>query len=285
VIHIFENWTWERSQLINPQILNLKPKIYFMTKINWHGALTLLKKEVWRFLKVYHQTLFSPVINIILFLAVFSLSVGHQIKEIEGVEFAVFMSAGLIAMAAMQNAFANSSSSFVMGKVMGHIVDYLIPPLGAFELLFAFALGAVLRGICVAIVSFIAISFFVSLPIFSFWHLLFYLTFSCLFLGLLGILCGVVSETFDHMSAMTSYLITPLTFLSGTFYSTNSLPEFWRNVSHFNPFFYMIDGVRYAISGHSDAALGAGAAYILCLNLILGIVLFLMIKRGYRIKN
>jgi ABC-2 type transport system permease protein len=195
------------------------------------------------------------------------------------------VAAGLIMMAAMQNSFANSSSSFVMGKVMGHIVDYLIPPLGAFELLFAFTIGAVLRGICVALVSFVAISFFVTLPIHSFALMIFYMIFSCMFLGLLGVLCGVVSETFDHMSAMTSYVITPLTFLSGTFYSTQALPEFWRHVSHFNPFFYMLDGFRFSLTGHADGNLLTGAIYILFLNLILGTTLYFMIKRGYRIKS
>lgn len=253
--------------------------------INWFGAFTLLKKEVVRFLKVYHQTLFSPVVNIILFLAVFSLSVGNHIEYINEVPFPVFVGAGLIMMASMQNAFANSSSSFVMGKVMGHIVDYLIPPLGAFELLFAFTIGAVLRGVCVAIVSFIAISFFIKLPVEHFGLMLFYLFFSCMFLGLLGMLCGVVSETFDHMSAMTSYVITPLTFLSGTFYSTQALPEFWRNVSHFNPFFYMLDGFRYSLTNHADGNLLTGAIYILTLNLVLGTALYFMIKRGYRIKS
>ena len=253
--------------------------------INWFGAFTLLKKEVLRFLKVYHQTIFSPVINIILFLAVFSLSVGNHIATINEVPFAVFMSAGLIMMASMQNAFANSSSSFVMGKVMGHIVDYLIPPLGAFELLFAFTVGAVLRGIAVGVVSFLSISFFVTLPFYSVAHIIFYLVFACMFLGLLGVLCGVVSETFDHMSAMTSYVITPLTFLSGTFYSTNSLPEFWRTVSHFNPFFYMIDGFRYGFTGHSDGNLLTGMIYILTINFILGFVIYFMIKKGYRIKS
>ena len=253
--------------------------------INWFGAFTLLKKEVVRFLKVYHQTLFSPVVNIILFLAVFSLSVGNHIEVINGVAFPVFVACGLIMMASMQNSFANSSSSFVMGKVMGHIVDYLIPPLGAFELLFAFTVGAVLRGICVAIVAFISISFFVTLPMHNFALMLFYLIFSCMFLGLLGVLCGVVSETFDHMSAMTSYVITPLTFLSGTFYSTNSLPEFWRHVSHFNPFFYMLDGFRYSLTGAADGKLLTGAIYILILNLLLGAVLYFLIKKGYRIKS
>jgi len=253
--------------------------------INWFGAFTLLKKEVLRFLKVYHQTLFSPVVNIILFLAVFSLSVGDHIETINGVPFSVFMACGLIMMAAMQNAFANSSSSFVMGRVMGHIVDYLIPPLGAFELLFAFTVGAILRGIGVAIVSFIAISFFVSLPLHDIFYLIFYLFFSCMFLGLLGVLCGVMSETFDHMSAMTSYVITPLTFLSGTFYSTNALPEFWRQVSHFNPFFYMLDGFRYSITGAHDGNLLTGIIYILTINFILAVALYRMIKCGYRIKS
>jgi ABC-2 type transport system permease protein len=253
--------------------------------INWFGANALLKKEILRFLKVYHQTLFSPVVNIILFLAVFSLSVGHQIQLINGVDFSVFMASGLIMMAAMQNAFANSSSSFVMGKVMGHIIDYLIPPLGAFELLYAFCVGAILRGIGVALVSFAVISFFVSLPLHSAFYLVYYLFFGCMFLGLLGILCGVLSDSFDQMSAMTSYVITPLTFLSGTFYSTNSLPEFWKIVSHFNPFFYILDGFRYSIAGVNDGNLLTGQIYIFILNAILLVVLYQMIKRGYRIKS
>ena len=253
--------------------------------INWFGANTLLKKEVWRFMKVYHQTLFSPVINIILFLAVFSLSLGGHITTIGEVPFVTFVSAGLIMMAAMQNSFANSSSSFVMGKVMGNIIDYLIPPLGAVELLYAFTLGAILRGIAVAIVAFIAISFFVTIPFFNIFYVLFYLLFACMFLGLLGLLCGVVSETFDHMSAMTSYVITPLTFLSGTFYSTAALPEFWRGVAHFNPFFYMIDGFRYGLTGYHDGNLLTGMIYLLVLNLTLGIVIYFMIKKGYRIKS
>lgn len=257
----------------------------FCSRINWFGAITLLKKEVRRFLKVYHQTLFSPVINIVLFLAVFSLSVGNHLTEINGVPFAVFMSAGLIMMAAMQNSFANSSSSFVMGKVMGHVVDYLIPPLGAFELLFAFTFGAILRGICVALVAFLTILIFVPLKFYSVPAAIFYLFFACMFLGLLGVLCGVVSETFDHMSAMTSYVITPLTFLSGTFYSTNSLPEFWRNISHFNPFFYMIDGFRFGLTGQNDGNLLTGIIYLVSINVILAFVLFFLIKRGYRIKN
>lgn len=257
----------------------------FCSRVNWFGAFTLLKKETLRFLKVYHQTLFSPVVNITLFLAVFSVSVGDHIETINGVDFKIFMSAGLIMMAAMQNAFANSSSSLVMSRVMGNIVDCLLPPLGAIELLFAFTFGAILRGICVAIVSFAVISFFVTLPIHNFLAVIFYLFFSSMFLGLLGVLCGIFSDSFDKMSAMTSYVITPLTFLSGTFYSTNSLPEFWQKVSHVNPFFYMLDGFRFSITGQSDGDILVGMIYILILNFLLAFVILKMISSGYRIKS
>lgn len=253
--------------------------------INWFGAFTLLKKEVWRFLKVYHQTLFSPVVNIMLFLAVFCLSMGTHVQSIGVVDFPVFVSGGLIMMASMQNAFANSSSSMVMGKVMGHFVDYLIPPLGAFELLFAFAFGGILRGLAVGLVSFIAISFFVKISFFNFGLTLFYAFFACAFLAMLGILCGIISDTFDHMSAITSYIVTPLTFLSGTFYSTKVLPEFWQNVAHFNPFFYMIDGFRYSLTGQNDGNITIGMIYILAINFILMTVLFLMLKKSYKIRS
>jgi ABC-2 type transport system permease protein len=253
--------------------------------INWFGALALLKKEVWRFLKVYHQTLFSPVVNIMLFLAVFCLSMGAHVPTVGAVEFPVFVSGGLIMMAAMQNAFANSSSSMVMGKVMGHFVDYLIPPLGAFELLFAFAFGAILRGLAVGLVAFVAISFFVEISFYNFGLTLFYAFFSCAFLAMLGILCGIISETFDHMSAVTSYIVTPLTFLSGTFYSTTALPPFWQNVAHFNPFFYMIDGFRYSLTGQNDGNIFVGVLYILAINFILMTVLFIMLKKSYKIRS
>ena len=253
--------------------------------INWFGAFTLLKKEVLRFLKVYHQTLLSPVVNIMLFLAVFTLSVGSHVQQVDGVDFAIFVSAGLIMMAAMQNSFANSSSSMVMGRVMGHFVDYLMPPLGAFEILFAFGLGALLRGVAVAIITFATISFFVDISIVHPFTALFYIIFSCMFLALIGVLCGIISETFDQMSAVTSYIVTPLTFLSGTFYSTNSLPEFWRNIAHYNPFFYMIDGFRYSVTNHADGSLTFGAAYIIIINIILLTTLFIMLKKSYKIKS
>lgn len=253
--------------------------------INWFGAFTLLKKEVWRFLKVYHQTLFSPVVNIMLFFAIFCLSMGSHVPMVGEVPFPLFVSAGLIMMAAMQNAFANSSSSMVMGKVMGHFIDYLMPPLGAFELLFAFTAGAILRGLAVGLAAFIVISFFVKITIFSFGLMVFYALFSCAFLAMLGVLCGIVSDSFDNMSAITSYIVTPLTFLSGTFYSTKSLPEFWRNVAHFNPFFYMIDGFRYSLTGQSDGDLTVGVVYVLAINLVLGGVVYWLLRISYKIRS
>mgnify|MGYP003386940131 CR=1 FL=1 len=142
-----------------------------------------------------------------------------------------------------------------------------------------------LRGIMVGAVAFLAISAFVPLSFFSVPHAIFYAVFACMFLAFLGLLCGILSSSFDQMSAMTSYIITPLTFLSGTFYSTNSLPEFWKNIAHFNPFFYMIDGFRYSLTGSNDGDLLTGMIFILIVNLILGIVIYHMIKRGYRIKS
>ena len=246
---------------------------------------TLFKKESWRFLKVYNQTLFAPIVNILLLLAIFSLAVGGKYSFDGNISFTYFMSCGLIMMAAMQNAFANSSSSFVMGKVLGHIIDYLIPPISYKEILIAMMLGAVLRGLLVGILAFFAISFFVDVKIRFPLLAIFYLVGATCFLALLGVLCGIFSESFDQMSAITSYLITPLTFLSGTFYSINNLPEFWYHISKFNPFFYMIDGFRFAMSGYADGRIEIGIVYIVVANVVLYLVLLRMLKTGYRIKN
>ncbi len=252
---------------------------------NYYGTYTLLKKEVFRFLKVYHQTLFSPVINALLLLAIFSLSMGNKIHNIGDVSFKEFMAAGLIMMVAMQNAFANSSSSFTIGKVLGHIIDYLIPPIGAKGMLFAFVSAAVLRGFLVGLIAFAAIAIFVPLSFNNFFYALFCIIFATMFLGLLGMLCGILSENFDQMSAISSYFITPLTFLSGTFYSTNNLPEFWQKVAHFNPFFYMIDGFRYGLTGYNDGSIFIGAVVILICNIILLFIVHHLLKTGYRIKS
>lgn len=252
---------------------------------NYYGTWTLFKKEVWRFLKVYHQTLFSPVINALLLLAIFTLSVGNHVQTVGGVPFKQFMASGLIMMVAMQNAFANSSSSLTMGKVLGNIIDYLIPPINSVGFLSAFVLAAIIRGLLVGVIAFAAIAIFVPLSFHNLFYALFCIIFASMFLALMGVLCGILSESFDQMSAITSYLITPLTFLSGTFYSTQNLPEFWRGIAHFNPFFYMIDGFRYGLTGYHDGNILVGVITILSCNIIFILINNHLIKIGYRIKS
>lgn len=252
---------------------------------NNYGTWTLFKKEVWRFLKVYHQTLFSPVINALLLLAIFALSVGNHVQNVGDVPFKQFMAAGLIMMVAMQNAFANTSSSLTMGKVLGHIIDYLIPPISSVGILSAFVLAAVLRGVLVGAITYGAILIFVPLSFYNFFYAIFCVVFASMFLALLGMLCGILSDSFDQMTAITSYFITPLTFLSGTFYSTQNLPEFWHNVAHFNPFFYMIDGFRYGMTGYHDGNIAIGAAVILLCNIVFIIINHHLLKTGYKIRS
>ncbi len=253
--------------------------------MNLIGFFSVYNKEIRRFLKVYNQTLISPVINALLFLAIFMLAIGKKISFGSGISFGQFMAPGLIAMVIIQNAFANSSSSITMAKILGHIIDFLIPPLSALNLSLAICLAALTRGILVGIIAYFAINLFIPLTIYSWIHTLIYFLLISFSLGAIGLLCGLFANSFDQMSAVTSYVITPLSFLSGTFYSVKSLPEFWHNFSHFNPFFYMIDGLRYSIIGYHDGNLKIGMIYLLSLNIILLISCVLWLKSGYRIKD
>lgn len=253
--------------------------------MNFIGFFSVYNKEVKRFLKVYNQTLLSPVVNALLFLAIFMLAIGKKISFGPDISFGEFMAPGLIAMVIVQNSFANSSSSITMAKVLGHIIDFLIPPLSALNLSAAICLAALTRGILVGIIAYFAISFFIPLSIHSWTHTIIYFVLISFALGACGLLCGLFANSFDQMSAVTSYVITPLSFLSGTFYSVKSLPEFWYNFSHFNPFFYMIDGLRYGIIGYHDGNLTIGMVYLLILNIILLTTCIIWLKSGYRIKN
>lgn len=252
--------------------------------INLVGVWTLYVKEVRRFLKVYHQTLLAPVVTTLLFLAVFSLAMGNHVETVAGVPFAEFMASGLIIMTVVQNAFANSSSSLIMGKVMGTIVDLLMPPLTAAEVVFAMAMGGVTRGVCVGILAALAIWLFVPLSVAHPLTALFFLAASSLMLALLGVIAGILAETFDHMAAITSYVITPLAFLSGTFYSIERLPVFWHAVSRANPFFYMIDGFRYGMTGHADGSVALGVGVLAAANLALAFTAYSMFRTGYRLR-
>jgi len=255
-----------------------------MEKINWYGAYTLTLREVKRFLRVYNQTILTPVVSSLIFLAVFVLAIGANRPDVDGIKFINFMGYGLIAMSIIQNAFANSSSSFIMSKVIGYLVDILTPPLGSVEIIMAFTFGAVLRGLLVGIAVAIVLSPFVDYTLSHPFLIIFYLLASCTLLGQLGILSGLIANTFDQHSAITSYLITPLSFLSGTFYSVKALPTFFQQVNLINPFFYIIDGFRYCITNKADGSILAGVIFLILANIILYFALEKAIRTGWRIK-
>jgi ABC-2 type transport system permease protein len=258
---------------------------YQHSNINYIGTWTLFKKEVLRFLKVYNQTLIAPVITSLLFLAVFSLSIGSHVQHIGSVAFSEFVASGLIIMTVVQQVFANGSATFVMGKVLGSLVDLLMPPVSAGEIVLAMVAASVLRGLIVGVLTTIAVSIFIGFHIEHPLIAIFYAVAASVMLALLGLLAGILSESFDQMAAITSYVITPLSFLSGTFYSTHNLPEFWQKVAHVNPFFYMIDGFRYGITGYSDGDVTAGAVILLICNLVLWLAVYRLIDKGYRLKT
>lgn len=256
-----------------------------MQSYNLYGTWTLYLKEVKRFIKVYNQTLIAPLVTSLLFLAIFSLSIGDHVKNVGNVPFVQFVASGLIIMAIVQNAFANTSSAFIMGKVLGTIIDYLMPPLSASEMILAMVMAGVTRGIAVGLMVTLGVSIFVPFSIHSYFWLLFYTVASSMLLALLGMFAGIFSDSFDSMAAITSYIITPLAFLSGTFYSVHQLPKFWYKVTQFNPFFYMIDGFRYSMTGHYDSPILTGAITLVMCNIVMWIVVYIMILRGYRIKT
>jgi ABC-2 type transport system permease protein len=263
------------------------PAVRAIGVINWLGFWTLYAREVRRFFKVATQTIAAPVVTTLLFLAVFVLALGGAggaSRSVGGVSFAEFLTPGLIMMSIMQNAFANTSSSLVISKIQGNIVDVLMPPLSGGELTLAYALGGVTRGIVVGAVVSLAIWCFVPLRIVDLAAVAFNAVAASLLLSLLGVLAGIWAEKFDHMAAVTNFIVTPLSFLSGTFYSVDRLPEGWRFVAHLNPFFYMIDGFRYGFIGHADGSLAVGMAVLIGVNAALLLLCFRLIASGYRLK-
>ena len=241
-------------------------------------------KEVRRFLNVYTQTLLAPVITALLFLAIFVLALGRDLQQLGGVSFAQFLMPGLVLMAMMQNAFANTSSSLVISKVQGNIVDLLMPPLSPAELTLGLAGGGVTRGLLVGLAVGLAMWVFLRTGLHSSGFVVFHAVGAVLMLSLLGMVGGIWSEKFDHIAAVTNFVVTPLTFLSGTFYSIERLPENWHAVALLNPFFYLIDGFRYGFIGHADGSLAVGVLVVLAVNAALLGLVYRMIATGYRMK-
>lgn len=255
------------------------------TRSQWIGMWTLLKKEVLRFWRVVFQTVASPVITAVLYLMIFSHVLGERVQVYEGVAYTSFLIPGLIMMSLLQNAFSNSSSSLVQSKVMGNIVFLLLTPLSYIQFFIAFLVASILRGIFVGFVIYIVALFYVDLPIN---HPFFVISFAILgggLLGTFGIIAGIWSDRFDQMAAFGNFVIMPLSFLSGVFYSIHSLPEIWQSISILNPFFYMIDGFRFGFFGQSDISPWISLSIVTIFFIVLSVIAIRMLKSGYKLRN
>jgi ABC-2 type transport system permease protein len=247
--------------------------------------LTLFIKEVMRFFKVGIQTILGPAISSLLFLAVFNLALGRSVETINGIKFANYIAPGLIMMTILQNAFSNAASSIGQSKFQGNIVDILMAPLSNIELTLGYVGGSIIRGLTCGIVTFICIIFFISISIHSYLALIFYALMGSVMMGTLGTMIGIWADKWDQQQGITNFVILPMTFLSGTFYSISRLPEFWQKLSTFNPFFYCIDGFRYAFIGKSDSSLIIGGVTLFILNSILIYLCYSMFRSGYKLKS
>jgi ABC-2 type transport system permease protein len=254
--------------------------------INWYGLWTLYCKEVRRFMKVQMQTLAAPAVTALLYMAIFVVAMGRTNTVALGVPYPDFIAPGLIAMAMVQNAFANSSSSIIIGKMQGTLVDVLMPPLSSGELLVAYVGGAVTRGLMVGLAVWLAVLLLpgVDVPIRHLWAVLYFGIMGTAMLALVGVITGQWAEKFDHTSAITNFIIQPLTFLSGTFYTLDRLPHPWRDVSLVNPFFHIIDGFRYGFINAGDAPIWWGVVVLAIVNSSLWILCSLTLKRGWKLR-
>ncbi|MFT7227883.1 MAG: ABC-2 type transport system permease protein [Methylophilaceae bacterium] len=249
------------------------------------GVYTLFKKEVLRFWRVAFQTIASPMITALLYLLIFSHALADRVQVYDNVAYTAFLIPGLIMMSLLQNSFANTSSSLVQSKVMGNIVFVLLTPLTYLQFFIAFLAGAIVRGFAVGFSIYFVAIFFIDLPIMHIgWVLVFALLGSAL-LGTFGIIAGIWAERFDQMAAFQNFVIMPLTFLSGVFYSIHSLPPIWQTISHFNPFFYMIDGFRYGFFGQGDISPWVSLGVVLTFLVLLVALSLKMLKSGYKLRG
>ncbi|MFC3076526.1 ABC transporter permease [Phenylobacterium terrae] len=253
--------------------------------VNWAGFRTLYLREIRRFWKVGMQTLAAPVVTALLYMMIFVVAVGASRQPVPGIGFATFVAPGLIMMSILNNAFANSSSSLLQAKMNGLIGDFLTPPLSPPEHVAAFALGAATRGIVVGAVTWVSVLPFTGLPITHLWAVLYFGAGASVILGLLGMMAGLWAEKFDHMAVVTNFIVMPMTFLSGTFYLVERLPEPFRTASHFNPFFYLIDGFRYGFIGHAEGSLFTGVGVTAGLVIMLTCLCLWMFETGYKLKT
>ncbi|MBK8063042.1 MAG: ABC transporter permease [Betaproteobacteria bacterium] len=246
---------------------------------------TLLYKELLRFWKVGFQTVAAPIMTALLYLLIFSHALGDHVQVYEGVPYEAFLVPGLVMMSVLQNAFANSSSSLIQSKVTGNIIFVLLPPISYIEFFVAYVLASVCRGLIVGCGVLAVTWWFVDLPIrYPLWVLAFAVMGAAI-LGALGVVAGIWADKFDQLAAFQNFVILPLTFLSGVFYSIHTLPQFWQALSRLNPFFYMIDGFRYGYFGASDVAPAASLAVVAGTLISLSAFTLWLLKAGYKLRH
>ena len=249
------------------------------------GFQTLFYKEVLRFWKVATQTVGAPILTAMLYLLIFGHTLKGHVQVYPGVEYTAFLVPGLVMMSVLQNAFANTSSSLAQSKMTGNLVFVLLPPLSHWELFNAYVLASVVRGVVVGGGVLLITAFFVNLTFVAPWWIIIFAVLGAAFLGTMGLIAGIWADKFDQLAAFQNFLIMPATFLAGVFYSIHSLPPFWQAVSHFNPFFYMIDGFRYGFFGQSDINPLISLAIISVFLLVLATAAVQMLKQGYKLRH
>lgn len=254
--------------------------------VNWAGLKSLYVKEVRRFFKVQTQTIWAPAVTTLLYLVIFTIAMGAHRPDVLGVPFIDFLAPGLIAMAMLQNSFANASFSFLVGKMQGTIVDYLMPPLSELELLVAMVGAAVTRAVFVGLAIWLVMLFWpgVSVTVHYPWAVIAFGILGAGMLGFLGLLTSIWAEKFDHSAAITNFVVAPLALLSGTFYSVDKLSPTFSMLSHANPIFYAISGFRYGFIGQSDSPVWQGFIVLSIVNLALGSLCYGLLRSGWKLK-
>jgi ABC-2 type transport system permease protein len=267
------------------------PGVPVIRNVNWGGLRTLYVKEVRRFFKVQLQTVWAPAITTLLFLVIFTVALGRSGRTVtvggQAIAFADFIAPGLIVMAMLQNSFANASFSLLVGKIQGNIVDYLMPPLSTGELIAALTGAAVTRAVLVGCAVWLAMLLWPGVHVTPrhLWAIAWFGLTGAAMLGFFGLLTSIWADKFDHAAAVTNFVVAPLSLLSGTFYSIESLAPAFRAVSHANPFFYVISGFRFGFLGLSDSPIALGALLILASDLVLGALCYALLKRGWKLKS
>lgn len=252
---------------------------------NWTGFITLVRRETYRFVRLFRQTLVPPLMTTLLYILVFGVSLGSHIKSVKGFDFIVFIVPGLAQLGLITNAYANTSTSLFMARLERSIENLLIAPLSYLHIILAFILGAIFRGLTVGYATLLIARIFLEFPMPHPLLLLLSWTLSCAFFGALGIASALLAETWDHISLFTNFVITPFIYLGGAFYSVDMLPDFWRDVSRLNPIFYCIDSTRFAILGISDAPIASSFAVIGSLAVLSIAACTMMVRRGYKLVN